>query len=86
MTDLGNDLCWWPIWETVNVGDNFEMLVTDSLDWKIHQHKEPYKFKTPSVKDRDIKSTNFLIVLAGRTETIDTQIKDEQKFNFLNRG
>ena len=28
-----------------------------------------------------INSTNFLILVAGRTETIDTQLKDEQKSN-----
>ena len=37
-----------------------------------------------SMMTHHIKSTNFLIVLAGRTETIDTQIKDEQKFTFSN--
>ena len=39
---------------------------------------QPISQHLVSIQKGYIKSTNFLIVLAGRTETIDTQIKDEQ--------
>ena len=32
--------CWWRMLETKCVGDKFEMLVTDLIHWKKHQHND----------------------------------------------
>ena len=38
--NFGLHRCWWRMLETKCVGDKFEMLVTDLIHWKKHQHNE----------------------------------------------
>ena len=37
VTNFGDGKCWWEHWD---LGDWFDMLMTDSLHWKSHQHDE----------------------------------------------